>query len=34
MPRADTSTVVVLRHSDDLDFENQGSGIPNYLGPW
>ena len=25
--------VVVLRHSADLDFENQGSGIPNYLGP-
>ena len=28
-----TTSVVVLRHSDDLDFENQGSGIPNYLGP-
>jgi hypothetical protein len=23
----------VLRHSDDMDFENQGSGVPNYLGP-
>ena len=28
-----TSSVVVLRHSADLDLENQGSGIPNYLGP-
>ena len=25
--------VVVLRHSADMDFENQGSGVPNYLGP-
>ena len=24
---------IVLRHSDDLDFENSGAGIPNYLGP-
>jgi mono/diheme cytochrome c family protein len=23
----------VLRHDDDMDFENQGSGVPNYLGP-
>lgn len=23
---------IVLRHSDDVDFENQGSGLPNYLG--
>jgi YVTN family beta-propeller protein len=31
-----TMTVVntiVLRHSDKPDFENQGRGIPNYLGP-
>jgi large repetitive protein len=28
-----TVSVVVLRHSDDLDFENAGSGVPNYLGP-
>jgi YVTN family beta-propeller protein len=28
-----TTNVVVLRHTDDMDFENQGSGIPNYLGP-
>ena len=28
-----TTSVVVLRHTDDMDFENQGSGIPNYLGP-
>lgn len=27
------TSVVVLRHSADMDFENQGSGIPNYLGP-
>ena len=26
-------TTVILRHSDDMDFENSGSGIPNYLGP-
>ena len=25
-------TTIVLKHSDDSDFENQGSGIPNYLG--
>jgi YVTN family beta-propeller protein len=25
--------VIVLRHSDDMDFENSGSGVPNYLGP-
>jgi YVTN family beta-propeller protein len=24
---------ILLRHSDKPDFENQGSGIPNYLGP-
>ena len=24
---------IVLRHSDNPDFENQGRGIPNYLGP-
>ena len=24
---------IVLRHSDKPDFENQGRGIPNYLGP-
>ena len=24
---------VVLRHSDKPDFENQGRGVPNYLGP-
>ena len=23
---------IVLRHSDKPDFENQGRGIPNYLG--
>lgn len=23
---------IVLRHSNDADFENQGSGVPNYLG--
>ena len=23
---------IVLRHSDRPDFENQGRGIPNYLG--
>ncbi len=23
---------IVLRHSDDMDFENSGSGVPNYLG--
>jgi len=33
----DTATLgvaasIVLRHSDELDFENQGSGVPNYLG--
>ena len=28
-----TTSVMVLRHTDDMDFENQGSGIPNYLGP-
>jgi len=27
-----TTNVVVLRHSDKPDFENQGSGVPNYLG--
>jgi DNA-binding beta-propeller fold protein YncE/mono/diheme cytochrome c family protein len=25
-------TTVVLQHSDKLDAENQGSGVPNYLG--
>ncbi len=25
-------TTVVLRHDDDPDFENSGSGVPNYLG--
>ena len=25
-------TTIVLKHSDDADFENQGSGIPHYLG--
>lgn len=24
---------IVLRHSDKPDFENQGRGVPNYLGP-
>jgi len=24
--------IIVLRHSDKPDFENQGSGVPNYLG--
>jgi mono/diheme cytochrome c family protein len=28
-----TVRTVVLRHSDDLDFENAGAGVPNYLGP-
>ena len=23
---------IVLRHTDDLDFENSGAGVPNYLG--
>jgi len=27
-----TLSTVVLRHSEDMDFENAGSGIPNYLG--
>ncbi len=26
-------STVVLRHSAELDLENQGRGIPNYLGP-
>ncbi|MDH5323592.1 MAG: DUF1929 domain-containing protein, partial [Gammaproteobacteria bacterium] len=25
--------LIVLRHSDQEDFENQGSGVPNYLAP-
>jgi YVTN family beta-propeller protein len=34
----DTATMtaartMVLQHSDDMDFENSGSGVPNYLGP-
>ena len=28
-----TLRVTVLRHSDDMDFENAGSSVPNYLGP-
>jgi YVTN family beta-propeller protein len=31
-PAMTTEQTIVVRHSDKLDFENQGRGIPNYLG--
>jgi YVTN family beta-propeller protein len=31
-PAMTVSSTIVLRHSDKPDFENQGRGIPNYLG--
>ncbi len=31
-PAMTTVETIVLRHSDKPDFENQGRGIPNYLG--
>jgi hypothetical protein len=32
-PSLSTLGPIVLAHSDKADFENQGSGVPNYLGP-
>ncbi len=31
-PAMTIERTIVLRHSDKPDFENQGRGIPNYLG--